>query len=66
LFFSAFYAPVRGSRNPLAFLEAFVLLRQRNFAVLFGTAFLVSVMSSFSQNFSFIFYGCPRWTRAGA
>ncbi|MFT5085999.1 MAG: nucleoside transporter [Candidatus Latescibacterota bacterium] len=55
-FFLPSTPPVRGSRNPLAFLEAFVLLRQRNFAVLFGTAFLVSVMSPFSQNFSFIFF----------
>ncbi len=55
-FFLPATPPVRRRSHPLAFLEAFALLRQRDFAVLFGTVFLVSAMSPFSQNFSFIFF----------
>lgn len=48
--------PRRGGGKSLAFTEAFGLLRQRDFAVLMGTAFVISVMSPFSYNFSFIFF----------
>ena len=47
--------PSRGARNPYAFLEAFRLLRQRNFAALLGTSFVVALTSPFVFNFSFIF-----------
>ena len=55
-FFLPSTPPLRRRHHPLAFLEAFSLLRQRDFAVLFGATFLVSAMSPFSQNFSFIFF----------
>ena len=55
-FFLPHTPPQRRGRNPLAFLEAFVLLRRRNFAVLMVTVFCVAAMSSFSHNFSFIFF----------
>lgn len=49
-------APQQTSSRPLAFLSAFRLLRERNFAVLTVTAFLASAMMPFSYNFSFIFF----------
>ena len=48
--------PQRTRGRPLAFTGAFSLLRQRDFAVLMVTAFIVSAMSPFSYNFSFIFF----------
>lgn len=48
--------PARRGPNPLAFLEAFTLLRRRDFAVLMATVFFVAAMSAFSHNFSFIFF----------
>jgi len=47
--------PSRQARNPYAFLEAFRLFRQRNFAALLGTAFAVALTSPLVFNFSFIF-----------
>ena len=51
--------PEREKGKALAFVEAFGLLRQRDFAVLMGVAFAVSAMSPFSYNFSFIFFVDP-------
>jgi nucleoside transporter len=47
--------PSREGRNPYAFLEAFRLFRQRNFAVLLGSAFVIAATSPLVWNFSFIF-----------
>ena len=55
-FFLPATPPTRRLRSPLAFLEAFVLLRQRDVAVLMATTFCVAALSPFSQNFSFIFF----------
>lgn len=49
------HTPPGGGQTP-AFTGAFRLLRQRDFAVLMGTAFILSAMSPFSYNFSFIFF----------
>ena len=51
--------PEREKGKARAFVEAFGLLRQRDFAVLMGVAFAVSAMSPFSYNFSFIFFVDP-------
>ena len=51
--------PEREKGKALAFVEAFGLLRQRDFAVLMGVAFAVSAMSPFSYNFSFIYFVDP-------
>ena len=55
-FFLPATPPARNSQNPLAFLQAFSLLRQRNFAVLLAAAFIIAAMSPFAHNFAFIFF----------
>ncbi|NKB71232.1 MAG: MFS transporter [Candidatus Latescibacteria bacterium] len=47
--------PASGQSQGWAFLGAFRLLRQRNFAVLTAIAFVSSAMSPFYYNFSFLF-----------
>lgn len=47
--------PTRATGNPYAFLSAFVLTRDRNFAVLLGIALLVAIELPFYYNLIFIF-----------
>jgi len=49
-----------GSKRPYAFLSAFRLLRQRNFAVIVAISFVSAVVSPFFYNFSFLFLTDPR------
>ncbi|MBT4497822.1 MAG: MFS transporter [Gemmatimonadetes bacterium] len=49
-----------GSKRPYAFLSAFRLLRQRNFAVIVAISFVSAVVSPFFYNFSFLFLTAPR------
>lgn len=51
--------PGAGPPKPLAFLSAFGLLRQRNFAIIVGIAFISSAVSPFFNNFSFLFLTDP-------
>jgi nucleoside transporter len=48
-----------GPPKPFAFLSAFGLLRQRNFAIIVGIAFISSAVSPFFYNFSFLFLTDP-------
>jgi len=48
------------SKKPYAFLSAFRLLRQRNFAVIVAISFVSAVVSPFFNNFSFLFLIDPR------
>jgi len=45
--------------RPYAFLSAFGLLRQRNFAIIVGIAFISAAVSPFYYNFSFLFLTDP-------
>ena len=48
-----------GPPRPFAFLSAFGLLRQRNFAIIVIIAFISSAVSPFFNNFSFLFLTDP-------
>lgn len=47
--------PARQAKNPYAFLEAFALCRNPNFAVLLVISFVVAIELPFYYNFTFIF-----------
>jgi len=52
-------AATGGKPRPYAFLSAFALLRQRNFAAIVVIAFISSAVSPFYYNFSFLFLTDP-------